>query len=240
MGTNIKDNLLFLVMTIQTAGSVQLEDFNLSVGNSESFSVSDVENLSQMIFGGQKKILSNESGLKKKVRTRKRDSFLLAMSSFDSANFTKSKTKKTRKRDSFLVAMGSIDMPGSSFSKSKRNSFIIASDILGFGKHNETFDEPNQEKNNEPVFYDTSRRSSVYESEKMPKRDSFLVIMDSLDLPKLGSKQKRVSQVFLSELLDLDGKSDFNKKVLQTSTKDPFLVSKNSSKRIPLSSRINL
>merc|ERR1712125_20177 len=67
----------------------------------------------------------------------------------------------------------------------------------------------------------------------MPKRDSFLVIMDSLDLPKLGSKQKRVSQVFLSELLDLDGKSDFNKKVLQTSTKDPFLVSKNSSRKDP-------
>jgi len=159
---------------------------------SEDVTVSDLQYLSQMILADQKAAVNG--GMRKKIR--KKNSFLAS------------------KRDSLFIPTKSIEAPGSSFKMSKRDSFLIASELLGFRASNEVFDEQTLDDIQEPLFNESSTRSSVHVTDKISKRDSFLVTMENLEYPKLDNTKRRVSQLLLSELLDTDKLSELDAKAL--------------------------
>ena len=114
---------------------------------------------------------------------------------------------KISKKDSFLIALSSIEAPGPNLRKCKRNSFLIASELLSFEKGNEKFEEPGQKILDDPFKLSSTRSKSS-------RRDSFLLSMDNLEFSKLDNSKKYDSQLFLSELLDLNLFEDTNQKGL--------------------------
>lgn len=131
--------------------------------------------------------------LSKRNRIRKKNSFLI--------------TAKISKKDSFLYALSSIEAPGSNPRKCKRNSFLIASKILSAGTGNAEFDMPALSDS-----INASTMSAKNRSGMVSKRDSFLLTMDRLDFPDSDNFEKYDSQLFLSELADLDIFEDLNQK----------------------------
>ena len=150
----------------------------------------DIEALSRVLFGENR--LSSEP----QQRRRRRGSLLM--------------TNKVSKRDSFLLDVASLDFLESSNVKTRRNSLLSIADasIRDEDKDLSDFLEVLDVLEDQETKQKTSsRRNSLVHVGKMSRRDSFLTSLESIELPKLTSKQRSdFSSLVVTELIGNDSK----------------------------------